>query len=142
MKLKILLVDDEAAAREKLKRLLSDVKDTIIIEEASNGIEAIEKINELSPDLVFLDIQMPGLNGLDVLSQFPDREFNVVFQTAYEEFAIKGFGKNAIDYLLKPIDRKNFEKFWQKFVTSYKSLSENPGEARRRGASSGVCARK
>ncbi len=120
MKLKILLVDDEAAAREKLKRLLSDVRETVIVEEATNGIEAIERINELSPDLVFLDVQMPGLNGLDVLCHFPNREFSVAFQTAYEEFPIKAFGQNAIDYLLKPIDRKNFEKFWQKFVNSYK----------------------
>ncbi len=120
---KILIVDDEAGAREKIKRLLSSVKEALQIEEACNGIEAIEKINNLTPDLIFLDIQMPGLNGFDVLCHFPDRDFNVVFQTAYGEFAVKAFEENAIDYLLKPIDRKRFEKFWDRFVSNRKPNS-------------------
>jgi two-component system LytT family response regulator len=121
--LNILLVDDESAARKKLRRLLSEVRETLIIEEACNGIEAIKKINEFSPDLIFLDIQMPGMSGLDVLCHFPDREFNIAFQTGYEEFAVKAFGQNVIDYLLKPIDRRRFEKFWQKFLSNYKPNS-------------------
>ncbi len=100
--LRTLLVDDEEIASHRLKNSLSIYPSIKIIGEASDGIMAVELINTLRPELVFLDIQMPGLNGLEVLQQL-DYMPMVVFVTAYEEYAIKAFEKNSLDYLLKPI---------------------------------------
>jgi two-component system LytT family response regulator len=105
MTLRVLIVDDESPARERLRRLLEEVPDVEIIAEAQNGIQAIEMIEEQSPDLVFLDIQMPGLDGFGVveaLNQPPP----VIFVTAYDEYAIRAFEVNALDYLLKPFSKE------------------------------------
>lgn len=100
-----LIVDDEALARRGLRHRLKTLDDIRVIGEARNGREAIRKINELSPDLVFLDIQMPGMDGFDVIMKLQDKNLPaIVFVTAFDEFAIKAFEVSAVDYLLKPIE--------------------------------------
>lgn len=105
--LSALIVDDEKLAREKLKRLIQEINDPglSVIGEAKDGLDAITKIDTLKPDVVFLDIQMPGLNGFEVLrnvNYFPA----VIFSTAFDQYAIHAFEINAADYLLKPYDKE------------------------------------
>jgi len=103
--LKTIIVDDEALARRGLKHRLGEIPDLQIIAEARNGREALAQIRDLNPDLVFLDIQMPGMDGFDVLRALPDETMPaIVFVTAFDDYAIKAFEANALDYLLKPID--------------------------------------
>ena len=97
---KAVIIDDERLARNELKKLLADFSEVEIIGEAANAKEGIEKIDELNPDLVFLDIQMPGKTGFDMLMEV-DRAPHVIFTTAYDEFALKAFEVNALDYLMK-----------------------------------------
>ncbi|MEO6904751.1 MAG: response regulator, partial [Ginsengibacter sp.] len=103
--LKVILIDDERLARSELKRLLQDFPDVEIIGEAANADEAIEKIESLNPDLIFLDIQMPGKTGFDLLTQL-EKAPHVIFVTAYDEYALKAFDVNALDYLMKPVEPK------------------------------------
>ncbi len=98
-----LIVDDERLAREELKSMLKSESNLEIIGEASNATEAIQMIHDLQPDLIFLDIQMPGMNGLEMLKKLEEIP-QVIFTTAYDEYAIKAFEVDALDYLLKPID--------------------------------------
>jgi two-component system, LytTR family, response regulator len=100
--MKTIIVDDERLARQELKSLLAEYKEIEIIAECSNADEAKQKINELKPDLVFMDIQMPGKTGLELLEEISSLP-EVVFVTAYDEYAIKAFEINALDYLLKPV---------------------------------------
>ena len=100
-----LLVDDEEIAIHRLKKELAVYPVINIIGEAHDGIAAVEIINSLRPELIFLDIQMPGLNGFEVISRL-DYMPMVVFVTAFEEYAIRAFEKNSLDYLLKPIESK------------------------------------
>lgn len=103
--LKTLIVDDEALARRGLRHRLQSARDIHVVGEARNGREALEMIRSANPDLVFLDIQMPGMDGFDVLRALePETLPSVVFVTAFDEFAIKAFEANAVDYILKPID--------------------------------------
>jgi two-component system LytT family response regulator len=103
--LNALIVDDEALARRGLKHRLKPMDGIKVIGEAKNGREAVRKIRELSPDLVFLDIQMPGMDGFDVIMELKDENLpDILFVTAYDEFAIKAFEVSAVDYLLKPIE--------------------------------------
>jgi two-component system LytT family response regulator len=103
--LKALIVDDEALARRGLKHRLGAIDGVSVIGEARNGREAVGQIRELQPDLVFLDIQMPGMNGFDVIRELQaDTLPAILFVTAYDEYAIDAFEVNAVDYLLKPID--------------------------------------
>jgi len=100
---KTIVIDDEPAARRLMKNLLQEHSDVVeVISEASNGREAIEKIERLRPDLIFLDIQMPDLTGFEVIEQLNEKP-NIIFTTAYEQYAIKAFETFSIDYLLKPI---------------------------------------
>ncbi len=101
--MKAIIVDDERLARAELNKLLKDFPEVEVIAEASNVNEAIEKIEELNPDLIFLDIQMPGKTGFDLLEEL-DKAPHVIFTTAYDEYALKAFQVNALDYLLKPVD--------------------------------------
>jgi two-component system LytT family response regulator len=101
--IRTLLVDDEPPARDRLRRLLKDHADVACVGEASSGLEALEKIDELTPDLVFLDIQMPEMDGLEVAASIPKPGPAVVFATAYDAHAIRAFDLAAVDYLLKPI---------------------------------------
>ena len=104
-RLKTLIVDDEALARRGLRYRLGDVLDIELVGEARNGREAVKMIDELSPDLVFLDIQMPGMDGFDVLRSLDEDDMPViVFVTAFDEYAVQAFEANALDYLLKPIE--------------------------------------
>jgi len=113
--LNTLIVDDEALARRGLKHRLQHVPDINIIGEAKNGREALGMIRQHHPDLVFLDIQMPGLNGFDVLRELiPGEMPSIVFVTAYDEFAIKAFEANAVDYILKPIENERLKEALQR----------------------------
>lgn len=106
--LSAILVDDEPLARELLRELLGRCGDIRIAAECANGFEAVKAIVEHAPDVVFLDVQMPKLDGFEVLSLLPRREDGrpaVVFVTAYDQYAVKAFEANAVDYLLKPFDR-------------------------------------
>lgn len=89
--LKVLIVDDEKLARQKIKRFLSELAPESAVKEAANGIEAVAGVKSFAPDIVFLDIQMPGLNGFEVLDHFIERPFAVIFQTAFDEFASRCF---------------------------------------------------
>jgi two-component system LytT family response regulator len=101
----VILIDDERLARSELKRLLLDFTDVEVIAEAANANEGIEKIESLNPDLIFLDIQMPGKTGFDMLTQL-EKAPHVIFVTAYDEYALKAFDVNALDYLMKPVEPK------------------------------------
>jgi two-component system LytT family response regulator len=101
--LKVILIDDERLARNELRRMLGEFSDVEIIGEAANASEGIEKIEALNPDLIFLDIQMPGKSGFDMLSQL-EKAPHVIFVTAYDEYALKAFDVNALDYLMKPVE--------------------------------------
>jgi two-component system LytT family response regulator len=104
-RLRTLLVDDEALSRRGLELRLRMAADIEIIGQCSNGREALESIRDLKPDLVFLDIQMPGLSGFDVLAELQPHELPmIVFVTAYDRFAVQAFEARAIDYVLKPVD--------------------------------------
>jgi len=108
--MKTLIVDDERLARIELRRLLQDFPKIDIVGEAANADEALELIEELEPDLLFLDIQMPGKNGFELLSALKGSAPDVIFTTAFDEYAIKAFEFNALDYLLKPIDTERLKE--------------------------------
>ncbi len=108
-----IIIDDERLARNELKKLLLEFPDVEVIDEAANADEGIEKIDALSPDLIFLDIQMPGKTGFDMLTEL-DKAPHVIFTTAYDEYALKAFEVNALDYLMKPIEPKRLADAIQK----------------------------
>ena len=111
---KAIVIDDEPAARRLMKNLLSPYQDiVVVIDEAGNGREAIEKIETLKPDLIFLDIQMPDLTGFEVIEKLSHKP-SIIFTTAYEQYAIKAFETFSIDYLLKPIKEERLEQSIQK----------------------------
>ena len=113
--IRALVIDDEPLARGMIRELLAGDLDVEIIGECSNGREAIEAIDALDPDLLFLDIQMPELGGFDVLETIDrDRAPYIIFVTAFDQFAVHAFEVNALDYLLKPFDRERFEVAWQR----------------------------
>lgn len=107
--MRILIADDEGPARERLKHLMSDIEGVEIIGEAQDGVQAVEMIEQEQPDLVLLDIQMPGLDGFGVIEALEEPP-PVVFVTAYDEYAIHAFEINALDYLLKPFSRERLKK--------------------------------
>ena len=113
MPIKAIIIDDERLARTELKKLLAEHPEIVIIDEASNVEEGVEKIDLARPDLIFLDIQMPGKTGFDLLAEL-EKAPKVIFTTAYDEFALKAFEVNALDYLLKPIDPKRLTDAIQK----------------------------
>jgi two-component system LytT family response regulator len=123
--MKALIIDDERLARTELKRLLTPFKDIKVVGEAVNADDALEKIQELKPDLLFLDIQMPGKTGFDMLEEL-DAVPTVIFVTAYDEYALKAFEYNALDYLLKPIEPKRLEETVNKLIEKKrkKTISE------------------
>jgi len=109
MPLSAVIVDDEQLARDELSYLLKAVDDVNVVAQGHNGLEAINLIREHSPDLVFLDVQMPGLDGFGVIKKLLDKKIalpQIVFATAFDQYAVKAFEVNAIDYLLKPFDKK------------------------------------
>lgn len=109
--LKVLIVDDERPARQKLRRLVSGDPDVIAIYEAADGVAAIQTIRDESPDIVFLDVQMPGVDGFGVVDALPpDAVPHLVFVTAFDVYAVRAFDMHAVDYLLKPYDAVRFER--------------------------------
>jgi len=102
--MRTLIIDDERLARNELRRLLENFPKIEIVGEAANAAEALPMIDELEPDLLFLDIQMPGKNGFELLQSIEGKTPEVVFTTAYDEYALKAFEFNALDYLLKPVE--------------------------------------
>lgn len=114
---KVILIDDEPLARALLREYLQAFPMLSISAECADGFEAIKAIQEHQPDLIFLDVQMPKLNGFEML-ELLDKAPSVIFTTAFEEYAIKAFDANAIDYLLKPFSEERLEKAMQKFLTN------------------------
>ncbi len=118
MSLSALIVDDEQLARDELKYLLDQAGDVEVVAQGANGIEAVDLIQEHHPDVVFLDVQMPGLDGFAVIKRLMDRHAKdatepipqVVFATAYDQYAVRAFDVNAVDYLLKPFDRARVQQ--------------------------------
>src|SRR5207247_7750223 len=111
MDLRTVLVDDEQLARDELGYLLGQVAGVDVIGQAGDGVEALATIGRLQPDLVFLDVQMPGLTGFEVARRMLDTgpASHIIFVTAYDQHAIEAFEVNAIDYLLKPVDPARLE---------------------------------
>ena len=108
MSLSTLIVDDEQLARDELAYLLKSIDDVHVVAQGKNGLEAVTLIREHSPDLVFLDVQMPGLDGFGVIKKLLDKKIplpKIVFATAFDQYAVRAFEVNAVDYLLKPFDR-------------------------------------
>jgi two-component system response regulator LytT len=109
MPISTIIVDDEQLAREELSYLLKSVGDVEVVAQGSNGVEAIQLIREHNPELVFLDVQMPGLDGFQVIKKLVDKKHpmpQIVFATAFDQYAVRAFEVNAVDYLLKPFDKK------------------------------------
>ncbi len=118
-----LVIDDEQFAREELAELLSETGQVDVVGDASNAILGLKKINELKPDVVFLDIQMPQVTGIELLGMLdPETMPYVVFVTAYDQYAIQAFEDNAFDYLLKPVDPCRLNKTVQRL---HKSISQS-----------------
>ncbi len=114
-----LIVDDESLARRGLKHRLKDIADIEVIGEARNGREALKLIAEMKPDLVFLDIQMPGVSGFEVVQQLDVKTMPIIlFLTAYDEYAVQAFEVNALDYILKPIDEERLHQVLEKVRTT------------------------
>jgi len=126
MAIKAIIIDDERLARNELKKLLLTHAEIEVVDEAANADEGIEKIELLHPDLIFLDIQMPGKNGFDLLMEL-EKPPRVIFTTAYDEYAIKAFEVNALDYLLKPIEPRRLGEALQKLQAEM--LKDNPALA-------------
>jgi two-component system, LytTR family, response regulator LytT len=134
MDLRAVLVDDEQLARDELGFLLGQLGGVDVIGQAGDGLEALSTIDRLRPDIVFLDVQMPGLNGFQVARRMVDRELptHIVFVTAYDQHAIEAFEVNAVDYLLKPVDPIRLEQAVeraQRRVASARSLDQGDGAA-------------
>lgn len=121
------LVDDERLARHALRTMLAEHPEIVVVGEAESVSEALEIIPQLHPDVVFLDIQMPGATGFDLLSQI-ENSFRTVFVTAYDAFAIRAFEVNALDYLLKPVEPERLEATIRRLTDS---VAPNPAQPRR-----------
>src|ERR1051325_1972426 len=114
-KIRVLLVDDEPLARDVLREMLQNDPDAVIVGESVNGAEALVAIREHSPDLIFLDVQMPELGGFELLSALSKNEIpKIIFVTAYDQYAVRAFEVNALDYLLKPFDQERFDAAWSR----------------------------
>jgi two-component system LytT family response regulator len=120
------IIDDETLAREITKKYLANHEDISVSAECSNGFDAIKKINELTPDLIFLDIQMPKLNGFEMLELLENPPV-IIFTTAFDQFALKAFEANAADYLLKPFSLERFDEAIQKAFVRLRSKTPQTG---------------
>jgi two-component system response regulator LytT len=128
-----LIIDDEPLARQELLYLLESAEGVEVVAQGSNGIEAVELIRTHRPDVVFLDVQMPGLDGFAVLKKLLDKKFDlphVVFATAFDQYAVRAFEVNAVDYLLKPFDRKRVLKTVEKVRGRIAERADAAGDAR------------
>ncbi len=127
MTIKCVIIDDEQLARELLKEYIQNIPEITIIGEAAKGTDAVELIDEAQPDLIFLDVQMPGMTGFDVLDEITHDPY-VIFTTAYDQYAIRAFEKNAVDYLLKPLDEDRFKLAINRIMERMKLEQNNVGE--------------
>lgn len=120
--MRVLIADDEALARRRVREMLRGDPDVDVVGECSNGSETLEAIASLKPDLIFLDIQMPGTSGIDVASSF-QAALNplVIFVTAHDQYAVRAFEIDAVDYLLKPFDRERFEQTLERAKTAFRT---------------------
>ena len=124
-KLRVLIVDDEPLARKALDMALSEFKEIEIIGECADGFEAVKDINQKKPDVVFLDIQMPKLDGFDVLELLDDPPY-IIFVTAYDEYALKAFESHALDYILKPVKTERLQKTLDRIEKRLREKSTQP----------------
>ena len=123
-KAKVLIIDDEKLARDIIKKYLESSNDIELIGECSNCFEGIKSINELKPDIIFLDIQMPKLTGFEMI-ELLDHQPEIIFSTAYDQYAIKAFEVNATDYLLKPFSLDRFNEALTKAEEKNKKNRKN-----------------
>ncbi|OYU82342.1 MAG: DNA-binding response regulator [Flavobacterium sp. BFFFF1] len=123
--IKAILIDDENHCIITLQHLLSGFKNVVVVATTQDSSQAKELIETFKPDVVFLDIEMPVLNGFDVLQQFDDLPFKVVFTTAYDQYAIKALKLNALDYLLKPIGHDDIEQVLEKYKAEQMHISKD-----------------
>ncbi len=128
--MKTIIIDDERLARSELRRLLEPFKELEIVAEAVNVDDAVEKISKFEPELIFLDIQMPGKSGFDLL-EILDKVPKVIFTTAYDEYALKAFEYNALDYLLKPIEPKRLEESVRKLIEGSRRVIQTSSEIKK-----------
>jgi len=131
MPLSAVIVDDEQLARDELAYLLKGVGDIDVIAQGKNGVEAVNLIREHNPDLVFLDVQMPGLDGFGVIKKLLDKKVplpKIVFATAFDQYAVKAFEVNAVDYLLKPFDKKRVAQSVEKARAKIESTGGSTGK--------------
>ncbi len=141
MTLKALIVDDEKLARDELEYLLGSIDDVEVVAQGKNGIEAIALVPRLEPDVVFLDVQMPGLDGFAVLRKLlekngPETLPQIIFATAFDKYAVRAFEVNAIDYLLKPFDRGRLEQAIDRVRARLQNPTQNPVQSGQEAAAS------
>src|ERR1700749_815224 len=134
--MRVLLIDDELAARERLRRLLRSPPEVEVVGEAEHGLAGLQQIQVLRPDVMFLDIQMPGLDGFQMLRELPDAESTplVIFSTSFEQHALRAFKENALAYLLKPIDEGQLTRALdraERLLASEPDLQEEMNRTRR-----------
>ncbi len=135
MTLRTLIIDDEALAREELRYLLSGEPSVEVCGEGTNGIEAVQMIRDAAPDLVFLDVQMPGMDGFAVLKRLLEKKDKrvtlpqIIFATAFDQYAVRAFEVNAVDYLLKPFDKKRVKQAVEKAQARANKSSEAEKES-------------
>ena len=122
---KVVIVDDESAGRKLIKEYLQDYPSLILVGEANNGVDAIKVINEFKPDLIFLDVQMPGMTGFEVLPHLEEIP-RIIFSTAYDQYALEAFEVHAVDYLLKPYTKERFRKAIDRVQKESQSPMSNP----------------
>jgi two-component system LytT family response regulator len=125
--MKAIIIDDEPLARSIVREYLQTYLGIELLQECNDGFEGVKAINQHQPDLIFLDIQMPKINGFEML-ELIDNPPQVIFTTAFEEYAIKAFETHAVDYLLKPFSKERFDKAMQKLFQQQKSFSEKTKE--------------
>ena len=127
MNITCVIVDDEKLARDLLQEYTQQMPNLQVLGEASKGKDAVELIDKLKPDLVFLDVQMPGMTGFDVVDEIT-HDPHVIFCTAYDQYAIKAFEKGAVDYILKPLDQERFRLAVERAIGRMKVDENSVGE--------------
>jgi len=125
--MKAIIIDDEPLARSIVKEYLQSYPEVELVQECNDGFEGVKAINQLQPDMIFLDIQMPKINGFEML-ELIDNPPQVIFTTAFEEYAIKAFETHAVDYLLKPFSKERFDKALQKLFQQQKTTPDKTPE--------------
>ena len=127
-KFTVIIIDDESPARELIKNFLKSYDEFEVIDEAANGFDGCLKINQRKPDLVFLDVQMPKLSGVELLDLLEKPYPFIIFSTAYDQYAVQAFEKNALDYLLKPYNKDRFNMALNRFLEKVNDKASNPDQ--------------